>query len=161
MLFSLPTTLPAVALHLIALSILLVITIIDAKTMTIPNGLNLALLICGIAAAFIVEGIPLADRFIGLLCVSAPLLLITILVPQSFGGGDVKLMAAAGFLLGWQLILLAACVGTCIGAVYGIYLLLSKKKSKSEHFAFGPALCTGIALAMFFGPSVLSWYQLL
>jgi leader peptidase (prepilin peptidase)/N-methyltransferase len=156
MLFSMPTAPPVIALHLIALSILLAITIIDAKTMTIPDGLNLALLVCGIAAVFIVEGVSPADRFIGLLCVSAPLLLITILVPQSFGGGDVKLMAAAGFLLGWQLILLAACVGTCIGAIYGAYLLLSKKKTKSEHFAFGPALCAGIALAMFFDPSVLS-----
>jgi leader peptidase (prepilin peptidase)/N-methyltransferase len=145
-----------IALTLLVLCILTAIAIIDAKTMTIPNALNLALLVCGILAIFIVSETTLLSRFIGALCISVPLLLITILVPDAFGGGDVKLMAAAGFLLGLQSILAAACIGIFIGGVYGIYLLASKRKTAKEHFAFGPALCVGIALVLLFETDIAS-----
>ncbi len=137
-----------ILLTAVTLFILLAIAIIDAKTMTIPNGLNLALLLCGVAAIFICPQLPLLDRFIGLLSVSLPLLIITIIAPQSFGGGDVKLMTAAGFLLGWKQVLVATGVGMLLGSLYGVYLLIAKKKSLKQHFAFGPPLCMGIAYAL-------------
>lgn len=44
------------------------------------------------------------------------------------------------------------------GGIYGIGLLLSKKKGAKEHFAFGPFLCAGTALTLFVGEWLLSWY---
>jgi leader peptidase (prepilin peptidase)/N-methyltransferase len=67
-------------------------------------------------------------------------------------------MAAAGFLLGWQNALVAIFVGIIIGGVWGVYLLASGKKGAKGHFAFGPALCAGIAVALFFGTSLITWY---
>ena len=32
-----------------------------------------------------------------------PMYLLTVLIPDCFGGGDIKLIAVAGFLLGWKL----------------------------------------------------------
>ena len=147
-----------VILQCLVLLLLALISLIDADKMVIPNSLSIALLACGILAIFVMPEITITSRFIGLACVSLPLLLISLLFPGSFGGGDVKLMAAAGFLLGWQNTLIAACIGLIIGGIYGVYLMAFGKKSTKEHFAFGPALCVGIALALFFGPQIGGWY---
>jgi len=140
------------------LCLLLAISLTDYDTMTIPDRLNVALLACGVLAAFIVPEISLASRLVGLFCVSVPLLIISCVAPGAFGGGDVKLMAAAGFLLGWQSVLVAAVIGFIVGGAYGVCLLLSGRKATSEHFAFGPALCLGIMVALFFGQTIAAGY---
>jgi len=141
-------------LCLVVLCLLLAITMIDAKTMLIPNGLNAALLACGVLAIFLVPEPTITSRLVGLFCISVPLLVFSLIVPGSFGGGDVKLMAAAGFLLGWQGVLTASVIGLGIGGVYGVYLMVSGKKRASEHFALGPSLCVGIAVALLFGDAI-------
>jgi len=86
------------------------------------------------------------------------MLAIALIVPGAFGGGDVKLMAAAGLLLGWQQLLVAAFIGIILGGGYGVLVLATGKKDRKEHFAFGPALCIGIAAAMFGGNAAIGWY---
>lgn len=90
--------------------------------------------------------------------VSLPLFAITLAVPGAFGGGDIKLMAVIGFFLGWKMSLTAFMLAVFSGGIYGIGLLLSKKKGAKEHFAFGPFLCAGTALTLFVGEWLLSWY---
>jgi leader peptidase (prepilin peptidase)/N-methyltransferase len=148
----------AAVLYFLALCVLLVVTRIDAETMEIPDGLNIALLVCGILTIFVAPEVSLVGRFIGLFCISVPLLVITLIIPNAFGGGDVKLMAAAGFLLGWQGALVATFIGILIGGAWGVYLLASGKKGAKGHFAFGPALCAGITVALFFGNPLITWY---
>jgi leader peptidase (prepilin peptidase)/N-methyltransferase len=148
----------AAILYFIVLCILLVIAGIDADTMIIPDGLNIALLVCGILAIFVAPELSIISRVIGLFCISVPLLVITLIIPNAFGGGDVKLMAAAGFLLGWQGAVVALFIGVVIGGAYGVYLMSSKKKGAKEHFAFGPSLCIGITAALFFTAPIINWY---
>lgn len=131
---------------------------IDAETMEIPNGLVLWCAACGVAAIFLFPEVTLLERGIGLVCVSVPLLLITLLIPDAFGGGDIKLMAACGLFLGWQSCLLAFFFALLGGGGCGAALMLTKKKGGRDHFAFGPFLCGGIALAVFAAEPVLAWY---
>ena len=147
----------ALILHVVVLGLLLGISLIDARTKEIPPWLNVALLGCGVVAVFVVPEVGLVSRFVGLFCVSVPLLLMNLFAGDAFGGGDIKLMAAAGFLLGWQGVVLAVCIGVFIGGVYAGYLIVFKKKGRKEHFAFGPALCAGIATAFFFGAPLIDW----
>ena len=121
----------AALLALAVCGILLGVALIDAETQIIPDRLNLALAVLGV------------------LC---------LLIPGAFGGGDIKLMAAAGLFLGWQQTLLAMFFGILGGGFYGMYLLAAKKADKKDHFAFGPFLCVGIVLAILFGDPVLEWY---
>ena len=125
----------AALLALAVCGILLSIALIDAETQTIPDRLNFALAVCGV-----------------------PMFLLCLAIDGAFGGGDIKLMAAAGLFLGWQNTLLAMFFGILGGGVYGMYLLATKKADKKDHFAFGPFLCAGIVLAMLFGEPVLGWY---
>ena len=99
-----------------------------------------------------------AGALIGMVCISVPMLLLCLAIPGAFGGGDIKLMAAAGLFLGWQHTLLAMFFGILGGGFYGMYLLAARKADKKDHFAFGPFLCVGIVLALLFGDPVLAWY---
>lgn len=75
---------------------------------------------------------------------------------RGIGGGDIKLMAAAGLLLGWQKILLSLMIGSIAGSV--IHLTLMKLKNKERVLAFGPYLALGIFIAMLYGNELINWY---
>ena len=147
----------AALLSLAVCGILLSVSLIDAETQTIPDRLNLALAVCG-AVSVLLSPADWLPHIIGALCVSVPMFLLCLVIDGAFGGGDIKLMAAAGLFLGWQNTLLAMFVGIVFGGMYGIYLLAAKKAGKKDHFAFGPFLCAGIVIAMLFGGPVLEWY---
>lgn len=157
---ALSTALAAVILTFALLCVLIVVTFIDADTMEIPNALSIWIALLGLAGMVLgpTAQLPWYDHLIGALAVSVPMFILAFLVIGSFGLGDVKLMAAAGLLLGWQLVLVATLIGIFIGGAYGIFLLVTRKKGRKDHFAFGPSLCAGIALSMFAGNNVLAWY---
>jgi leader peptidase (prepilin peptidase)/N-methyltransferase len=141
-----------------ALAVLLCVFLIDLRTMEIPNELSIALLALGVVDAFFSSDISLLDRGIGLVIISLPMFLLTLAIKNAFGGGDVKLIAAAGFLLGWPGVILATFVGLLIGGAQGVYILTVKKQGKETLFAFGPALSIGIAVALLFGDPIITWY---
>ena len=140
------------------LTLLLIIAQIDQQTMEIPNGLVIACIVPATMAVFAFPDVTLTERLIGFFSVSLPLFAITLAVPGAFGGGDIKLMAVIGFFLGWKMSLTAFMLAVFSGGIYGIGLLLSKKKGAKEQFAFGPFLCAGTALTLFVGEWLLSWY---
>jgi leader peptidase (prepilin peptidase)/N-methyltransferase len=138
--------------------ILITLTLIDADTMTIPDSLNIALMVCAVAAIWIWPDVGLVTRIIGFFAISVPLLLISLIVAGAFGGGDIKMMAAAGFLLGWPNAIVATFIGLVLGGVYGAILLVRRKKGRKEHFAFGPCLAIGVYGSIFFGKPIIDWY---
>ncbi|MDR0325905.1 MAG: prepilin peptidase [Oscillospiraceae bacterium] len=134
--------------------ILLAIALIDLDTMEIPNGLVIALIPLAAAAVWAQPDITLLRRGIGLLVVSVPMLLLALIISGAFGGGDVKLMAVCGFLLGWQNTLFAFFLALAGGVVYS----LIKKVDRKAQIPFGPFLCAGTAAAMLYGSEILSAY---
>lgn len=140
----------ALTLFLVS-AVLVMITVIDAYTQTIPPVLNIILGVLGLVSILTMPGISVAERVIGFFCISVPMFLIVLLVPGGFGGGDIKMMAASGILLGWKGNLAAFFIGLIIGGVYGAFLLISGKKGRKEHFAFGPCLSIGIFVSAYAG----------
>ena len=140
--------------------LLVMIAVIDFKTMEIPDELNLALGVCALCAACMDSDIGLAARLIGAVSVSVPMLLMCMAIPGAFGGGDIKLVFVMGLYLGWKLLLTGVFLAFLIGGIQAFYLLLSGKAKAGEgaHMAFGPALCVGMIIAMFWGNGLLSWY---
>jgi leader peptidase (prepilin peptidase)/N-methyltransferase len=133
----------------LVLCVLSVIAFIDIDTQYIPPELNLILAVIGVISNWTLPGPTILERLIGAASVSVPLILIVLIVPNGFGWGDIKMMAAAGVLLGWKANIVAFFIGMIIGGIYGGYLLIAKKKGKKEHFAFGPFLSIGIAVSMY------------
>lgn len=145
---------PAALTIFLLYCVLTVITFIDADTQEIPPVLNLIILLLGILSVFTMPGLTILERIIGFFCISLPLRLLIIAIPDGFGGGDIKMMAAAGFFLGWKATLVAFFIGVVLGGAYGAYLLIAKKADKKAHFAFGPFLCIGIMISAYAGIGV-------
>ena len=143
-------------LYCLMVSALLTLSLIDWRTYEIPFGINVFLFILGIAATWLDRG-NITSHLIGLICVSA-LLEILFLVSggSAIGGGDVKLMASCGLILGWKLIILAFLLGCIIGSV--VHVIRIKISGAGRVLAMGPYLSVGIFLAALWGNTWISWY---
>jgi len=140
------------------MTILILIGLIDFTTMEIPDVLIVALLPFAIAMIWIQPEITLVSRGIGLLAVSVPMLLLALIIKGAFGGGDIKLMAIIGVLLGWQGVLFAFFVAVLIAGTIALTLIIRKKVKKGAQIAFGPYLCIGTMAAFIYGKEIMTWY---
>ncbi len=141
-----------------AAALLLTIAFIDKDTMEIPNILVLLLLVPAILMLFFSPETTLLSHLIGLVVISLPMFLLTLAIPDCFGGGDIKLMAVCGLMLGWQGALLATFIALLWGGIYGIYLLRLNKENRKAHFAFGPCLCLGVFISLLYAKDLIGWY---
>lgn len=139
-------------------SILLAIGLIDWDTMTIPDELVISIIICAIPFFFLQPEIAIWSRIAGFFIVSLPMLVLAMIIPGAFGGGDIKLMAASGLILGMANSVVAVFIGILIGGSYAIYLLYLKKIERKDHMPFGPSLCIGCYLGCLYGGRIIEWY---
>jgi prepilin signal peptidase PulO-like enzyme (type II secretory pathway) len=77
---------------------------------------------------------------------------------KGMGMGDVKLMAAAGFLFGWPDIILGIFFGFLVGGIASTFLYIRKKKGMKDMIPFGPFLVLGLCVLFFFGFQVIDFY---
>lgn len=140
------------------LGILTMVAFIDWDTRIIYNRFHIGIVLLGIASLWIFPGHTLSDRLIGAAVISFPMLVLALIVEGAFGGGDIKLMAASGFLLGWRGITAAMFIGLLAGGAYCVWMLAGKKLARKDSFAFGPFLALGLGIAFFWGDKLAAWY---
>lgn len=143
----------------VSLTILLVvISVMDYRTYKIPPWTIAAIGIVG-TVYLILNPDCWTDGLIGFFSVSLPLCFIYLLTRgRGIGGGDIKLMAVSGLLLGWQKNILAfftACV--LVACVY----LIRKARCVycGRRLAFGPYLAAGIVISLVWGGRVIFAYM--
>lgn len=122
----------------------------DCRKRVIPNSLCLLT-----AAAGLISFSPV--QLLGPLA-SLPLLIAALIQPECMGGGDIKLTAAAGFVLGfWQgfwglaLGLLLAVLYFCITRLYHKIFRRPHALTGRTPLPFGPFLSIGFAALYCFG----------
>ncbi len=143
-------------LYCLLASALLVLSVIDFRTYEIPFGINLFILALGLIRVG-TDYQNFLTYLIGLLSVSAFLAVLYYATGgRAIGGGDVKLMAACGLLLGWKLIILAFLSGCIFGAV--IHVIRMRISGESHVLAMGPYLSMGVLVAALWGEKMLTWY---
>lgn len=118
--------------------------IIDANTHRIPNRL-IALLYLAAGAELLISGAGLKGRLAGLFFPAAVLLLGKMRQSGGIGGGDIKLISAAGLMFGS----LNACAAFVTGGVICLFVeVILRKRKKGEVFAFGPYLAVGTVIIL-------------
>ena len=153
--------------YMALVSLLIVISMIDIRQMEIPNGLVIAGLVLGViqlaASVFTPHFEAWYSYVIGFFAGGLPLLLIAlfctyVLKRDAMGGGDIKLMAFIGLIIGWQLTITAYIIGIFTGAIIGVVMMSTGKKKRTDAIPFGPFLSLGAILSVFFGYAIIHWY---
>lgn len=143
-------------LYCLLFSALIVLSVIDFRTYEIPVGINYFIAALGVVRVA-TDYTNWLQYLIGMICVSGFLLLIYwITKGRGIGGGDIKLMAASGLLLGWQLNILAFVLGCIIGSV--MHLIRMRFSEEGNVLALGPYLAAGIAISALWGTDLIGWY---
>lgn len=144
-------------------SILLAVIFIDLKEMIIPDSLVLSILALSIihkALNYFLYGISpnLISSFLGLLVAGGLFLAIVIISRGGMGGGDVTLIGALGFVLGFKYIFLCIFLSFILGAIISIILLATKIKKRKDPIPFGPFIVLGFFMTVLWGESIINWY---
>jgi len=142
---------------LVLFSVLIPATLIDLKHKIIPDKLNLAGFILGLPFIFETREVFFSGA-IGFFAGGGLLLLIAVLSRGGMGGGDIKLAAIMGLLLGWKYLLVALFLAFLVGGTIGILMITFKMKKMKEAVPFGPYLTLGAVIAALAGDKIISWY---
>lgn len=141
--------------------LLLALSIIDLKHWILPDELNLALGITGIAFHIFTayEFLSIKDMLLGAALGAGLLYIIRYFSNRHYGRdtlglGDVKLLGAAGFWLGLEGTLEAITLGAFAGLLHGIvYAIYIARKNKTRFsiselsIPAGPGFAVGILIA--------------
>ena len=130
-------------IFVIYLAVLIAVAWIDWKTQTIPDIAVIFIGILGMIAIPFFPEITLIDRVAGVFSISLPLLLIAVIVPGAFGGGDIKLMFVVGLVLHPILGLLIIFLSSFIALPVALILYWTHRE---KVIPFGPFILIALNL---------------
>ncbi|MBO9626532.1 MAG: prepilin peptidase [Microbacterium sp.] len=150
--------------HAALLAVGLLLVIVDARTHRLPNRIVLPTL--AVAAGLIVvdagatgRWAPLLRAGAGMLLLCGFYLLLRAVSRAGLGGGDVKLSAVVGLVLGWhgwQALAVGAASAFVLAAVYAIALMALRRADGSTRIAFGPWMVAGAVIGVIAGGAPMS-----
>ncbi len=144
----------------ILFSLLLTISLIDARHYLIPDALSIGGLGAGLALSLLPGPPSFLTSVIGVALGFGVLLAVGLLGEWVFkkpamGGGDIKMMAMVGAFLGPAGAMLTIFIGALAGTLVFAPLSLKTKRE----VPFGVFLGLGAAIAFLFGQSLVEWYS--
>lgn len=139
-------------------SLLIIIVVSDIMYMIIPDKILVVF-----SAFFLIERIfipldPWMDSIYGAAGGFALLLFIAVISKGGMGGGDIKLYAVIGFVIGAKLMLLSFFMATLYGALFGLLSLISGKVKRGSAIPFGPFIGAGTLTSYYFGVPIINQY---
>lgn len=133
-------------LYFLFLLTLLLIAETDYYTYKIPDILNLLLFINGLIFSIFFSNGDMIRRLAGTLIIPLLFLVMDLIKPGSIGGGDIKLMAAAGVFIGPVAIIYAAIIGSLLAGFIMTGLLLSRRAGRTARMPMAPYYAIGIVV---------------
>lgn len=138
---------------------LILISICDLYKKEIPDLFCGIISAIGILAIFIIKDIKIWERLLGMIAISLPMLILSLVYKKSFGGGDIKLMAAGGIFLGAKLVVVAAFLGLIITGIYIFIAKIAGNKEIKNGIALAPCISIGMIESCMFG--IQLWNRLI
>lgn len=151
------------AVMVVFLSVLILITFIDIDHRIIPDIISLPGIPLFFLAAVFFTPLDLKSSLIGILVGGGSLFLVAegyylLTKNEGMGGGDIKLLAMIGALIGWKGVFFTIFASSAIGTVVGLFVMLITRNNLKLAVPFGPFLAFGAALYVFAGEDLIRWY---
>jgi leader peptidase (prepilin peptidase)/N-methyltransferase len=149
--------------YLIFIFGLVVCTFIDLDHMILPDEFTLSGIVIGLVGAALNPHREFLDALFGMLMGGGFLwgmayVYYLLTKQEGMGGGDIKLLAWIGALLGWKAIPFVIMSSAIIGSVIGIIAARKQKAGLKTVIPFGPYLALGALLYLFGGETIALWY---
>jgi leader peptidase (prepilin peptidase)/N-methyltransferase len=135
------------------------LSLIDARTHRLPNTIVLPTLVA-LPVLATIDAIAtgrfraLTGALLGGLLLGGFYAALRAMSRAGMGGGDVKLAAAIGLLLGWHgwtALAVGAAAAFVLGALYALVLIALRKADGRTRIAFGPWMIAGALLGVVVG----------
>ncbi len=150
-------------IYFVFFAALLVVTFIDLDHRIIPDFITLPGIPICFAAGFALPNITYKEALLGILIGGGSLFLVAwtysmITKKEGMGGGDIKLLAMIGAIVGWKGVLFTIFVASLVGTLAGMIVMLQTRKGMKLAVPFGPFLSIGSIAYIFFGTPLITWY---
>jgi leader peptidase (prepilin peptidase)/N-methyltransferase len=150
-------------IYYVFIASLLVVTFIDLDHRIIPDVITLPGIPLFFAASFAIPTVAYKDALLGILIGGGSLYLVAwayyqITKKDGMGGGDIKLLAMMGALVGWQGVVFTIFVSSLVGTLSGLAVMLQSRQGMKLAVPFGPFLALGAISYIFFGTQMITWY---
>lgn len=154
---------PEAAVIFVFVAVLIVITFIDIDHRIIPDVISLPGIAAFFLAARLIPTVTWRDSLIGIVVGGGSLFLVAWLYhlitrKEGMGGGDIKLLAMIGAMIGWKGVLFTIFASSATGTVVGLIVMLIKRQNMKLAVPFGPFLAFGAVVYLFYGPQLIAWY---
>jgi leader peptidase (prepilin peptidase)/N-methyltransferase len=148
--------------HLLFTALLVVLFGTDYDVQRLPDVITLPGIIAGVALSVWVAPGPLAS-VLGAISGAAILLLVRwswkrLTGIDGMGLGDVKMLAMIGAFLGWRQVGVVLFLASLAGAIIGVALAATGRKSLQARLPFGTFLAVAAYAASLVGEPLLGWY---
>ena len=152
-------------LYFLFAAALLVIIFIDIHHQIIPDCISLPGIVIGFIGSFINPSVTWFQSALGILCGGGILFALAfgyqlLAKREGMGGGDVKLLAMIGAILGIQSLLFVIFFSSLTGSIIGIGAMVYQKKGGQTRIPFGPFLSLAALVYLFFQNEILSLWQM-
>lgn len=149
-------TVVVVTVHLALFVIACRLVVIDIRTHRLPNRIVLptlaALVVVGGVDAMVTgDSTAMIRAAWGMLILGGFYAALRLLSREGMGGGDVKLAAVIGLILGWhswQALAVGAASAFVLGALFAVSLMMLRWADGSTRIAFGPWMILGALLGI-------------
>lgn len=144
-------------LYLLFVSLLVIISVSDYTYQLIPDKVLAFFLVAFLIFQAIFKPVSWEISILGFLISFSVLYFIAVVTNGGMGGGDIKLFAVLGIVLGYKGFIVTFLIACLFGACYGI-IVKRKKNSKQTAIAFGPFIAIGAFVAFIWQEPIIEWY---
>lgn len=142
---------------------LVVCSFIDFDHMILPDEFTLSGILIGLVGALVNPDRSVLESFIGVLIGGGFLWFLAFIYYQftkkdGLGGGDIKLLAWIGAVLGWKAVPFVITTSAIVGSIVGIIFAVKSKQGMKTAIPFGPYLALAALIYLFGGQTLAQAY---
>jgi leader peptidase (prepilin peptidase)/N-methyltransferase len=142
---------------------LVVVSFIDFDLMILPDVFTLSGIVIGLVGAALNPEREFLSALLGVLFGGGFLWLVAYIYlvfrkTEGMGGGDIKLLAWIGAILGWPAVPFVVLASSILGSIVGISLAFRQRAGLKSVIPFGPYLALAALLYILGGDRLGLWY---